>query len=241
MDEVIAIAQGVYRTMGIVAADFFDIPSLTRDNIENLVEVQGLENCERALKKNKGLLMFGSHFGNWELSAVTVSLLLKPIAVIYRPLDNSILDKLVLQVRSATGNTPLAKERAMRPMLRTLQKNGVLGILIDQNVAWQEGIFVNFFGRLACTTDGLALLAVHTEAPVIPAYILRLDNGKYRMIIQPEMEVVRTDDPKKDVLINTQNFTKAIEDTVRQYPDQWLWVHHRWKTQICQVPKEHRE
>jgi len=239
-EEIITIAKGVYRTLGIVTADFFEIPSLTKENIGNLVEVQGLENCRKALEKNKGLLMFGAHFGNWELEAIATSLFLKPAAVIYRPLDNPFLDKLVAQVRSSTGNKPVPKERAMRQMLRTLKNNDVLGLLIDQNVAWQEGVFVDFFGRPACTTDGLALLALHTEAPVVPAYIVRMENGKYRMVIEQEMEVIRTGDDHKDALVNTQNFTKVIEDTIRKYPDQWLWVHHRWKTKLCQIPEKHR-
>jgi KDO2-lipid IV(A) lauroyltransferase len=237
MKDIGAIVKGVYRTMGVVAADFFEIPSLTRENLGNLVEIHGREHCIRALEKNKGLLMFGAHFGNWELEAIAVSLAVKPVDVIYRPLDNRFLDTLVAQVRASTGNTTVPKDRAMRPMMRTLKNNGILGILIDQNVAWQEGVFVDFFGRPACTTDGLALLALHTEAPVIGAYMVRLENGKYRLMIGEEVEVVRTGNKSADVLTNTQNFTKVIEDTVRMYPDQWLWVHHRWKTKASQVPE----
>jgi len=235
--EIKAVAKGVYRTLGTVAADFFEIPSLTKENIGDLVEVEGLENCKKALEKNRGLLMFGAHFGNWELSAVTVSLLLKPVVVIYRPLDSSILDNLVLWVRSSVGNIPVPKDRAMRQMLRSLKKNEILGILLDQNVAWQEGVFVDFFGRPACTTNGLALLALHTDAPVLPGYILRLENGKYKLVIKEEMQVVRTGDEDEDILINTQNFTRVIEDIVRQQPDQWLWIHQRWKTKPWQAPK----
>ena len=240
-DEIIATAKGVYTTLGIVAADFFDIPSLTKENIRDLVEVQGLDNLKKALEKNKGVLLFGAHFGNWELSAIAISLLLKPIVVIYRPLDSGILNDLVAFVRSATGNTPIRKDRAMRQMLRGLKRNEILGVLIDQNVAWQEGIFVNFFGRPACTTNGLALLALHTEAPVIPAYIVRLENGKYRFVLKEAMEVVRTGDDDADILVNTQNFTRVIEDTVRKYPDQWLWIHQRWKTKPWQAAKTHME
>jgi len=236
-DEIIATAKGVYRTLGIVAADFFDITSLTKDNIGDLLEVQGLENLEKALEKNRGVLMFGAHFGNWELGAAAMPIMLKPLAVIYRPLDNSILDNLVLQVRSSTGNTPVRKDRAMLQMLRSLKRNEILGILIDQNVAWQEGVFVDFFGRPACTTNGLALLALRTEAPVIPAYVVRLESGKYWLVIKEEMQVIRTGGNDEDILINTQNFTSVIEDTVREYPDQWLWIHQRWKTKPWQVAK----
>ena len=236
--EILRIVQGVYRNIGIVAAEFFDIPRLTKENIAAQVEAEGVENCEKALAKGQGLLLFSAHFGNWELSAAAASLLIKPAVVIYRTLDSPLLDRLVLRVRSATGNIPLAKDHAMRPMLRALKQNGILGILIDQNVAWYEGVFVDYFGRPACTTDGLALLAMHTEAPVLPAYMVRLPNGRYRMVFGQEVEVIRTGDRDADVLANTQRFTKVIEEIVRRYPDQWLWLHQRWKTQLCQVPQK---
>jgi KDO2-lipid IV(A) lauroyltransferase len=238
--EILRIARGAYRNMGIVAAEFFDIPLLTKDNIGRLVDAEGLENCRQALEKGRGVLLFGAHFGNWELEAVAASLLIKPLVVIYRTLDSPLLDRLVLRVRSATGNTPLAKENAMRAMLRTLKNNGMLGILIDQNVAWYEGVFVDYFGRQACTTDGLALLARHTGAPVLPAYMARLPDGRYRLVIGPEVEVVNTGDREADIVTNTQRFTKVIEETVRNYPDQWLWLHKRWKTQPCQVRRKER-
>jgi len=237
-DEIIAIARGAYRNLGIVAAEFFDLPRLTKDNIGKLVEVEGLENCTQALAKGRGVLMFGAHFGNWELEAVAASLLIKPLVAIYRPLDSAVLDALVLRVRSATGNTPLAKDRAMRSMLRSLKHNEMLGILIDQNVAWYEGVFVDYFGRPACTTDGLALLARHTGAPVLPAYMARRPDGRYRLVIGPEVEIINAGDREADVLANTQRFTKIIEETVRLYPDQWLWVHQRWKTQRCQARRK---
>jgi KDO2-lipid IV(A) lauroyltransferase len=129
----------------------------------------------------------------------------------------------------------------MRKMLRGLAHNEIVATMIDQNMAWQEGVFVDFFGRPACTTNGLALLALHTDAPVVPGYILRLENGKYRMVIKEEMAVIRTGDEDADILINTQNFTRFIEDTVREYPDQWFWIHQRWKTKPWQVAKMHVE
>ena len=236
MAEILAIAKGVYRTMGIVAAEFFDIPGLTRETLGRFVEhSEGIERCLAALERKRGLLMFGAHFGNWELEAAVFSLLVSPVTVIYRPLDSKLLDDLVLHVRSASGNIPLAKDRAMRQMLRVLKNNGVLGILVDQNMAWHEGVFVDFFGRPACTTDGLALLALHTGAPVVPAFLIRQPNGKYRFVVGEEVPTVRTGDKAHDVLANTQNYTRIVEETVRRYPDQWLWVHQRWKTKTCQA------
>lgn len=239
-EEIVKIARGVYRTMGTVAAEFFDIPKLTPENVREIVETQGLENCEQALAKGKGVLLFSAHFGNWELEAAAVALLVKPAVVIYRALDSPLLENLVLRVRSASGNKPLRKENAMLSMFRTLKKNGMLGILIDQNVDWYEGVFVDYFGRPACTTSGLALLALLSGAPVLPVYLVRLPDGRYRLVIEPEVEVIDTGDRDADVIVNTQRFTKVIENTVRKYPDQWLWVHQRWKTQPCQIPPESR-
>jgi KDO2-lipid IV(A) lauroyltransferase len=231
MSEIIEIAKGVYRNFGIVAAEFFDIPSLSRENLSSIIETEGLEHCTKALEKNKGLLLFGAHFGNWELHAIAVSLLVRPILIVYRRMDNPFLEEVITWVRSITGNILISKSRAMRHLLRHLKDKGILGILIDQNWSRQEGCFVEFFGRPACTTNGLALLALHTGAPVIPAFMARMPNGKYKFIVGEEVAITRTGDRKEDIIVNTQKFTRIIEDMVRRYPDQWFWAHQRWKTQ----------
>ena len=190
--DITLIAKGVYRNMAVIAAEFFDIPWLTKDHIRERVEVEGLEHCVEALKKKRGLLMVTAHFGNWELGAIAFSLFFHPVLLLYRPLDNLFLDRLVASVRSSTGNRPLVKNKAMRKMLRTLNANGIVGLLIDQNWSWQEGVFVEFFGRPACTSDGFARLALHTEAPVIPCFMVRRKNGKYRLVIGEAIELVDT-------------------------------------------------
>jgi len=237
-DEILRIVRGVYRNMGIITAEFFDIPRLTKENIGEFVDAEGIEHCTRALERGRGVLFFTAHFSNWELSAAAAALLIKPAVAVYRTLDSALLEHIVLRVRSAAGNTLIPKEHAMRAMIRCLKRNEILGILIDQNVAWYEGVFVDYFGRPACTTNGLALLALHTKAPVLPGYIVRLHDGRYRLVIGPEVQITRTGDRDADVLANTQRFTKMIEETVRRYPDQWFWVHQRWKTQQCQIRRK---
>ena len=235
MAEIIRIAKGAYRNLAIVCAEFFDLPQMDRSRLTRLLEIDGLEHSRRALEKEKGLLLFGAHFGNWELMAVAGSLLISPGIAIYRPLDNAFIDRIVSYVRSSTGNTPVPKKRAMLQMIRCLGRNGTVGVLIDQNVSWKEGVFVDFFGRPACTTDGFAQMALRGETPVLPAFMVRKPDGKYRLIIGEEVNMIRTGDWDADVKANTQQFTRIIEDMIRQYPDQWLWLHQRWKTKVHQV------
>ena len=125
----------------------------------------------------------------------------------------------------------------MRPIIRLLKKGSTINLLIDQNVAWYGGVFVDFFGRQACATFGLALLALHTGAPVLPSFTRRLPSGKYILEIGPKVEIIRSTERNNDILLNTQNFTKIIEEKIRKSPEQWFWVHQRWKTQLCQVKK----
>ena len=229
------IARDCYKNLGIVAAEFFDILSITRDNISNWLEVEGLENYLRAHEKNKGILSFTGHFGNWEIGAAAFAFLCNPVNIVYRTLDNPVIGNIVDRVRSHTGNKLLPKGGAARRIIRLLEKNENIGILIDQNVSWREGVFVDFFGRPASTTKGLAALALQTGAPVLPSFISRMKDGKYRLVIGPEVEIARTGDYDRDILENTQRFTNIVEDNVRRYPEQWFWLHQRWKTKKSQV------
>ncbi len=233
--DLIRVAKGVYRSLGIVAAEFFQIPLLTRENIYDLIECEGFGNYKRAMAKNRGVLLFTAHLGNWELAAAFLALLEQPLTIIYRPLDSPVLENLVTYVRACKGSNPLPKDRSVMRVLRLVKKGEVIGTLLDQNMTRKEGVFVDFFGRPSCTTDGIALLALHTGAPVIPAFMVRMESGKYRFIIGEDVEIVNTGNPERDVLTNTQNFTRIIEDFVKRYPDQWLWVHRRWKTKRHQI------
>lgn len=172
-----------------------------------------------------------AHFGNWELLATAFALISEPVIVLYRPLENPVLDNLVHFVRASTGNTLMPANHAMRSIMRGLRDKRTVGLLIDQNWSRQEGCFVEFFNRPACTSSGLAFLSLNVEVPVLPAYLIRKDDGKYVMQIGTEFETIKSGNDEHDIVVNTQRYTKETEEMVRRYPEQWFWVHKRWKTQ----------
>ena len=235
LEEIIRIAKESYLSISLVLVEFYDIPSLNKDNLNELITIRGLDNYTNACNEGKGVLLFGAHFGNWEIGNVALAILTRPLSFVYRILDSKLLEGIITTVRASCGNTSLPKENAMRQMIRLLKKDTTISLLIDQNVAWYGGVFVDFFGRKACTTSGLALLAMHTEAPVLSFFTSRLPDGKYLLEIGGKVDIISSENREADILINTQNFTKIIEEHIRQYPEQWFWVHQRWKTKLCQV------
>jgi len=234
LKEIIKIAKGVYRHFAIVAAEFFSLPSIARENIHRWVELEGLKNYQSAIAKGKGVLFIAAHFGNWELMTIAVPLYLKPMQIVYRPIDSPVVDNMVEYVRTMQGNDLIPKGGSGKRIMELLQENQIIGILSDQNVAAYEGVFVDFFGRPACTGVGLAVMAMRSGAPVVPAFMVRQKSGRYKLILKPVMEAVCTDNNEADLRVNTQRFTKAIEDIIREYPDQYFWFHQRWKTKPYQ-------
>ncbi|MDD5722118.1 MAG: lysophospholipid acyltransferase family protein [Syntrophales bacterium] len=233
--ELKKIAKDCYRSLGVVFAEFFDILSMTRDNISDWMECEGLENYEKAHAKNKGIIFFTGHFGNWEFLPAAFAILYQPVNVVYREMDNPIVKEIVNRVRRHSGTQLIPKGGAAKRIIRLLNRNESVGILIDQNVAWQEGVFVDFFGRPASTTAGLASIALQTGAPVLPGFSYRMKDGRYRFVVGPEVEFVRTGDYDRDILENTQRVTNIVEEHVRRHPEQWFWLHQRWKTKKSQV------
>ncbi|KQC09203.1 MAG: hypothetical protein APR62_00020 [Smithella sp. SDB] len=234
LKEIIGTAKGVYRHFAIVAAEFFSLPSITKENIHQWVELEGLENYQAAIAKGKGALSIVAHFGNWELMTIAVPLYLKPMQIVYRPIDSPVIDNMVEYVRTMHGNELIPKGGSGKRIMELLQEKQIIGILSDQNVAAYEGVFVDFFGRPACTGVGLTVMAMRSGAPVIPAFMARQKSGKYKLILKPAMEAVCTDNYEADLRVNTQRFTKSIEDIIREYPDQYFWFHQRWKTKQYQ-------
>lgn len=223
--------QAMVRNIGWMAGEFSQFPRYTKENISQVVVVEGEENYRAAVAKGKGVLFLTGHMGAWELSSFAHALYGYPCHFLVRPIDNPRVDALVTRYRCLSGCTAIDKNESARAVLRVLRDGGTVGVLADQNTMPEEGIFVDFFGIPACTTTGLARLALRTESAVVPGYAIWDSNlQKYRLIFEPEVELARTGNDEADIRENTARYTKVIERFARKYPDQWLWVHKRWKT-----------
>jgi Kdo2-lipid IVA lauroyltransferase/acyltransferase len=231
LHERARILRGEFTSLGRQLAEVCHFPGYTLSNVSRVVVYDGFENYERALARGKGVLFLTAHFGGWELSAFTHSMHGHPMHVVMRPMDNIYLDRMIRHYRTMHGNTMVDKDDFGRGLLSAIKKRGVVGILMDTNMTPPQGIFVDFFGMPACTASGLARIALRTDAAVVPGFtIWEPALGKYRLRFDPAVSLIRSGDDDADIAANTQLFTKIIEDYVRRYPDQWLWIHRRWKT-----------
>jgi Kdo2-lipid IVA lauroyltransferase/acyltransferase len=223
--------RGMVRQIGWMAGEFSQFPKYTRENIERIVVVDGFENFDAARRRGKGVLFLTGHMSAWELAPFAQALYGYPLHFLVRPIANRRVDALINAYRCGAGNRPIEKNKSARAILKVLADGGTVGVLADHNTDIEESVFVEFFGVSASTTSGLARIALRTDAAVVPGF-LSWDEGrrKYRLRFEPAVELVRIADEEADVVENTQRFTRVIEDFVRAHPDQWLWVHRRWKT-----------
>jgi Kdo2-lipid IVA lauroyltransferase/acyltransferase len=226
-----AVIRGMVRQLGWMAGEFTQFPRYTKANVERVVLLEGFENFARAQERGKGVLFLTGHMSAWELAPLAQALFGNPLHFLVRPIDNPRVDALITNYRCLSGNRPIDKNQSARAVLKVLADNGTVGVLADQNTGINEGVFVDFFGVPASTTAGLARFAQRTDAAVVPGFI-HWDGAirKYRLCFEPPIELARTGDEAADIRENTQRFTRVIENYVRRYPDQWLWVHRRWKT-----------
>jgi KDO2-lipid IV(A) lauroyltransferase len=226
-----AVIRGMLRNLGWMAAEFARFPRYMRENIEDVVVLEGHENFLNGQRRGKGVLYLTGHIGAWELSSFAHALYGFPLHYMARPLDNALVDRLVNRYRCLSGNLPIFKNESARTLLKILHEAGTVGILADQNTMPHEGMFVDFFGKSACTTTGIARVALHTDAAVVPGYAYWDEGvGKYKLRFEPAVELIRTGDTERDVFANTEKFAKVLEEIIRRYPEQWVWVHARWKT-----------
>jgi len=219
------ITSGVFRSIARLMVSFAKLPFINAKNVHRWIRYEGLENFTNAKARGKGVLVATGHLGNWELSAFTHAFMTGPMHIVVRPLDNPLIDKLVERRRGLSGNPIIQKKDAARGIIRALQAGDAVGILIDQNTTPSEGVFIDFFGHKACAGTAFVKFAHHTGAAVVPGFALwEAKEKKYVLRFYPEIQM------SGDVQVDTQRVHSALEAIIRQYPDQWLWIHRRWKT-----------
>ena len=229
------ITTGVFDSVARLVVSFARFPAITRGNIAEWIEYEGFENFERAIGRGKGVLVATAHLGNWELSAFAHAYLAAPMHIVVRPIDNPRIDALVERRRTLSGNRVIAKKDAARGILRALAAGDAVGVLVDQNTTPEQGVFVDFFGVKACAGSAFVKLAHHSGAAVVPGYAVWSEKtGRYVLHFEAEVEMTG------DVLDDTQRVHARLETAVRKYPDQWLWIHRRWKTRPPGEPPIYR-
>ena len=223
------ILRELFGNLGWLLAEFCQMPSYTPENTQAFLRYEGLEHYLAAKAKGKGVLIVTGHLGAWELSSYYHSLMGHPMSMVIRRLDNARVDRLVNHIRCLHGNRVLHKDDFARGLLGAMRQGETVGILMDTNMTPPQGVFVSFFGHQACTASGLARVALKTGAAVLPGFML-WEGGGYVLHFGPEIDLIATGDDEKDAVENTARFTAAIEGYIRRYPEQWLWMHRRWKT-----------
>jgi Kdo2-lipid IVA lauroyltransferase/acyltransferase len=225
------ILRRLFTGLGRQLAEFCLFPYYTQENVARVAVHDGIENYEAARARGKGVLFLTGHVGGWEIGSFVHSIVGYPMQIVVRELDNPYVNELVTRYRCLHGNKVVDKDEFARGLLAAMRNGETVGILMDTNMTPPQGVFVDFFGMPACTASGLARVALKTGAAVVPGFTLWDPQlGRYRVQLLPALELIRTGNDEADVVANTELFTKIIERYARRYPEQWLWVHRRWKT-----------
>jgi KDO2-lipid IV(A) lauroyltransferase len=222
------VARSMFEHFGSLLFELLKFDSYTPDQMRTAVDVEGADRVRDAYARGRGVLFFTGHFGYWEIQAIVQPLVVEPVAVLARPLDNPALDRMLLDIRTRTGNTVINRQGAVRKVLRELQANRAVALLIDQHLHTPDAVYVEFFGRPAATTSALAALALRTGAAVVPVFSLPLDGGRYKLVFESPVPPPEADTPDA-VREFTQRCTDVLEMYVRRHPEQWLWMHRRWR------------
>jgi KDO2-lipid IV(A) lauroyltransferase len=233
-EEIEKIARQVFINLVKIVFEIGWSLNLDERHLSKHFKIDGYHHLKKTYEKGKGVLLLAAHCGNWELLSVVGAMIKFPISIVVRPLDFKPLDHFIFNLRTRFGGKIIPKQRSIRTIIRSLDRGEMVLLLMDQNVDWYEGVFVDFMGHRACTNKGLALLALKTEASVVPVFMVREKSG-FRAEFGPEILTVKTGDSQKDIEINTQEYNRVIENFIRRYPDQWFWIHQRWKTKPYQA------
>jgi KDO2-lipid IV(A) lauroyltransferase len=229
--ERMRIRRGVFRNLGRLLGEVSQFTRLNRENISAIVIYEGLENYLSAVAEGRGVILLTGHIGAWELSVYAHSIYGHPMSFLARRIDNPLVERLAESYRARYGNRSIDKRGSVREVLKTLKSGGVVGILADLNTSREEGVFCDFFGVEACATAGVATLALRTGAVVLPGYLIWDEKARiHRLHFEPPVETIDTGNQREDVIANTARYAKVLESIIRRHPDQWLWIHRRWRT-----------
>lgn len=234
-----AMVRGCFATLGRTLGEFSHFNRATPESLRQIIDydAESIAHFRRVEQSGRGVIFLTGHIGAWELLSFGWSALEYPISFLVRPLDNGRVDDLVEQIRTRFGNRAIGKRQSARAAIKILREGGTLGILADLNALPNEGVFVPFFNHLACTTAGVATLALRTNAIVFPVWsVWDEERGKFIFHGGPEIELTRTGDDKADIAANTARFAAVWESVIRRWPEQWMWIHKRWKTRPAGEP-----
>lgn len=230
-DEREGVLRRLYRNLGWHLAEFCQMPRYTQANTRRFLRYDGLQHFLAARSRGQGVLIVTAHLGAWELSSFYHSLMGYPLSVVARTLDNPFVNRFVNGVRCLHGNRVIDKDEFARGLLLAMRRGETVGILMDTNMTPPQGVFVDFFGRLAATGSGAARIALKTGASVLPGFLLwDAERRGYVLRFGPPVSLPSTGNIEADAVAGTAILSKVLEDWIRRYPDQWLWVHRRWKT-----------
>jgi KDO2-lipid IV(A) lauroyltransferase len=232
-------SKQIFQNFGITILEIIQMSFFSRDNFLGRIRLVGEEHLYRALEKNKGLVIFSAHLGNWEVGLQYLNCYLNlPITGVAKKIRFKPLDRLVNRLRCRFGNRIIDKKGAFSEMQQILRRGEILGLLIDQSKS-SEGIIVKFFDKLVRTTPAVAMLAIRCKSPVLPMFCARAEDGQLTMFVDPPLDIQRSRDLRSDLTQNTQMMTNVVEKAVRKYSDQWLWLHKRWKKHYPLLYPEH--
>ncbi|MCK5525505.1 MAG: lysophospholipid acyltransferase family protein [Candidatus Latescibacteria bacterium] len=235
--EIGRLSKEVFVHLGKNAVDMMRMGSSTKQELDRIVSSEGLEHLDRASEEGKGVLLLSGHIGNWELLGAYLAMKGYPLSVVGKSLNNPRLDRLLVAHRERFGLRNIARGKATRQILRALHRGEFVGFLIDQDTK-VEGAFVDFFGRPAYTPTGPVTLSLKLGAPIVPVAIHRERDNTYHLVVRPRIELIRTGDETEDRRINTATCSKILEEFIREYPAQWVWMHRRWKTKALPMKNE---
>lgn len=228
-EQITCISRRIFQNLGITFLEILQLTALSREDILKKVRVVGLKNLQFVQQSKKGLIIVSGHLGSWEMGLqYTCCILEKPSLGVAKKIRFAALNRRIQRLRTRFGLKIVYKKGALPEMRQMLRRGGILALLVDQSRR-SEGVEVTFFGHKVTATPAAAFLAIRCKCPVLPIFCVRDANGQITMEVNSPLELKRTGDLRSDVQANTQMITDAVEKAIRKYPEQWFWVHKRWK------------